>query len=100
MQPRTAELRSCIEEKVYAGNDGLVSDSVLTKWSKEFDTTKAKAVMNTHAKANAKVSTFRDPQGGKGKGAAGGGAGKGEGGRGSSKGGKGSRLGRGAQAHT
>ncbi|KAK3252441.1 hypothetical protein CYMTET_38263 [Cymbomonas tetramitiformis] len=57
-----------IEEKVYAGNAGLVSDSVLTKWLKEFDTTKAKAVMNTHAKANAKVSTFRDRQGGKGKG--------------------------------
>ncbi|KAK3269832.1 hypothetical protein CYMTET_21730 [Cymbomonas tetramitiformis] len=75
-----------IEEKVYAGSDGLVSDSVLTKWLKEFDTTKAKAVMNTHAKASAKVSTFRDRQGGKGKGAAGGGAGKGEGGRGSGKG--------------
>ncbi|KAK3252908.1 hypothetical protein CYMTET_37814 [Cymbomonas tetramitiformis] len=70
-----------IEEKVYAGSDGLVSDSVLTKWLKEFDTTKAKAVMNTHAKASAKVSTFRDRQGGKGKG-----AGKGEGGRGSGKG--------------
>ncbi|KAK3252220.1 hypothetical protein CYMTET_38463 [Cymbomonas tetramitiformis] len=64
-----------IEEKVYAGGDGLVSDSVLTKWLKEFDTTKAKAVMNTHAKASAKVSTFRDRQGGKGKGAPGGGAG-------------------------
>ncbi|KAK3242073.1 hypothetical protein CYMTET_48217 [Cymbomonas tetramitiformis] len=75
-----------IEEKVYAGSDGFVSDSVLTKWLKEFDTTKAKAVMNTHAKASAKVSTFRDRQGGKGKGAAGGGAGKGEGGRGSGKG--------------
>ncbi|KAK3266035.1 hypothetical protein CYMTET_25314 [Cymbomonas tetramitiformis] len=70
-----------IEEKVYAGSDGLVSDSVLTKWLKEFDTTKAKAVMNTHAKASAKVSTFRDRQAGKGKG-----AGKGEGGRGSGKG--------------
>ncbi|KAK3267531.1 hypothetical protein CYMTET_23912 [Cymbomonas tetramitiformis] len=75
-----------IEEKVYAGSDGLVSDSVLTKWLKEFDTMKAKAVMNTHAKASAKVSTFRDRQGGKGKGATGGGAGKGEGGRGSGKG--------------
>ncbi|KAK3246580.1 hypothetical protein CYMTET_43889 [Cymbomonas tetramitiformis] len=70
-----------IEEKVYAGSDGLVSNSVLTKWLKEFDTTKAKAVMNTHAKASAKVSTFRDRQAGKGKG-----AGKGEGGRGSGKG--------------
>jgi len=87
-----------IEEKVYAGSDGLVTDSVLTKWLKEFDATKAKAVMQTHAKASAKISTFRDRQGGKGKGAAGGGAGKGEGGRGSGKGGKG--LGRGAQAHT
>ncbi|KAK3267985.1 hypothetical protein CYMTET_23486 [Cymbomonas tetramitiformis] len=74
-----------IEEKVHAGSDGLVSDSVLTKWLKEFDTTKAKAVMNTHAKASAKVSTFCDRQGGKGKGAAGGGAGKGEDGRGSGK---------------
>ncbi|KAK3232554.1 hypothetical protein CYMTET_57091 [Cymbomonas tetramitiformis] len=83
-----------IEEKVYAGSDGLVSDSVLTKWLKEFDTTKAKAVMQTHAKASAKVSTFRDRQGGKGKGAAG------EGGRGNGKGGKGSGLGRGAQAQT
>ncbi|KAK3287371.1 hypothetical protein CYMTET_5118 [Cymbomonas tetramitiformis] len=78
-----------IEEKVYAGSDGLVSDSVLTKWLKEFDTTKAKAVMNTHAEANTKVSTVRDRQGVKGKGAAGGGTGKGEGGRGSGKGGKG-----------
>ncbi|KAK3233422.1 hypothetical protein CYMTET_56283 [Cymbomonas tetramitiformis] len=83
-----------------AFSDGLVSDSVLTKWLKEFDTTKAKAVMNTHAKASAKVSTFRDRQGGKSKGAAGGGAGKGEGGRGSGKGGKGLGLGRGAQAQT
>ncbi|KAK3284622.1 hypothetical protein CYMTET_7725 [Cymbomonas tetramitiformis] len=75
-----------IEEKVYAGNHGLVSDSVLTKWLKEFDTTKAKAVMQTHAKASAKVSTFRDRQGGKGKGTAGSRAGKGEGGRGSGEG--------------
>ncbi|KAK3257231.1 hypothetical protein CYMTET_33675 [Cymbomonas tetramitiformis] len=78
-----------IEEKVYAGSDGLVSESMLTKWLKEFDTMKAKSVMQTHAKASAKVSTFHDRQGGKGKGAAGGGAGKGEGGRGSGKGGKG-----------
>ena len=85
-----------IEEKVYVGSDGLVTDSVLTKWLKEFDATKAKAVMQTHAKASAKVSTFRDRQGGKGKGVGGGGAGKGEGGRGSGKGGRG--LGRGAQA--
>eukprot|EP00854_Cymbomonas_tetramitiformis_P022341 gene22341-biopygen23069 len=34
-----------IEEKVYAGTDGLVTDSVLTKWLKEFDTTKAKALV-------------------------------------------------------
>ncbi|KAK3251571.1 hypothetical protein CYMTET_39090 [Cymbomonas tetramitiformis] len=77
-----------IEEKVYAGPYGLASDSVLTKWLKEFDTTKTKAVMQTHAKASAKVSTFRDRQGGKGKGATGVGAGKGEGGRGNGKGGK------------
>eukprot|EP00854_Cymbomonas_tetramitiformis_P034200 gene34200-biopygen19794 len=76
---------SFVEEKVYAGTEGLVTDSVLTKWLKEFDTTKAKAVMYTHAKASAKTSTFRDRQGGgKGKG-----AGKGEGSRGSGKGGKG-----------
>ncbi|KAK3255451.1 hypothetical protein CYMTET_35363 [Cymbomonas tetramitiformis] len=56
-----------IEEEVHAGSDGLVTDSVLTKWLKEFDTTKAKAVMQTHAKASAKVSTSRDLQGGKAK---------------------------------
>ncbi|KAK3258262.1 hypothetical protein CYMTET_32688 [Cymbomonas tetramitiformis] len=67
-----------IEEKVYAGSHGLVSDSVLTKWLKEFDAQKSKALMNSHGKATAKVSTFRDRQGGKGKGAMGGGAGKGE----------------------
>jgi len=85
-----------IEEKVYAGTEGLVTDSVLTKWLKEFDNTKAKAVMNTHAKASAKTSTFRDRQGGgKGKG-----AGKGEGSRGNGKGGKGNGAGRGAQLQT
>eukprot|EP00854_Cymbomonas_tetramitiformis_P020068 gene20068-biopygen20693 len=36
-----------VEEKVYAGTEGLVTDSVLTKWLKEFDTNKTKAVMNT-----------------------------------------------------
>ncbi|KAK3238215.1 hypothetical protein CYMTET_51759 [Cymbomonas tetramitiformis] len=80
-----------IEEKVYAGTEGLVTDSVLTKWLKEFDNTKAKAVMNTHAKASAKTSTFRDRQGGgKGKG-----AGKGEGSRGNGKGGEGEEQKRG-----
>ncbi|KAK3278143.1 hypothetical protein CYMTET_13901 [Cymbomonas tetramitiformis] len=87
-----------IEEKVYARSDGLVTDSVLTMWLKDFNATKAKGVMQTHVKASAKVSTFRDRQGGKGNGAAGGGAGKGEGGCGSGKGGK--ELGRGAQAQT
>ncbi|KAK3278968.1 hypothetical protein CYMTET_13127 [Cymbomonas tetramitiformis] len=71
-----------IEEKVYVGTEGVVIDSVLTKWLKELDNTKAKAVMNTHAKASAKTSTFRDRQGG-GKGE---GVGKGEGGRDSGKG--------------
>ncbi|KAK3270288.1 hypothetical protein CYMTET_21313 [Cymbomonas tetramitiformis] len=64
------------EERVYAGSDWLVTDSVRTKWLKEFDTQKPKAVINTHAKASSKVSTFRDRQGGKGKGGSVGGAGK------------------------
>ncbi|KAK3248980.1 hypothetical protein CYMTET_41578 [Cymbomonas tetramitiformis] len=79
---------SFIEEKMYAGTEGLVTDSVLTKWLKEFDNTKAKAVINMHAKASAKTSTFRNRQfRGKGKG-----AGKGEGGRGSGKGGASSKV--------
>eukprot|EP00854_Cymbomonas_tetramitiformis_P034028 gene34028-biopygen4774 len=72
-----------IEEKVYAGSDGLVTNSVFTKWLKEFDIQKAKAVMNTHAKA------FHDRQGGKGKGGAVRGAGKGDGGRSGGKDGRG-----------
>ncbi|KAK3268805.1 hypothetical protein CYMTET_22712 [Cymbomonas tetramitiformis] len=63
-------------QKVHAGSDGLVTDFVLTKWLKEFDTQKAKAVINTHAEASAKVLTFRDRQGGKGKASLVGGAGK------------------------
>ncbi|KAK3235192.1 hypothetical protein CYMTET_54593 [Cymbomonas tetramitiformis] len=51
-----------IKEKVYAGTEGLITDSVLTKWLKEFDNTKAKAAMNTHAKASAKTSPFCDRQ--------------------------------------
>ncbi|KAK3239227.1 hypothetical protein CYMTET_50827 [Cymbomonas tetramitiformis] len=74
-----------MKEKVHAGTEGLVTNSVLTKWLKKFDNTKAKAVMNTHAKASATTSTFRDRRGGgKGKG-----VGKGEGGRDSDKGGEG-----------
>ncbi|KAK3283579.1 hypothetical protein CYMTET_8727 [Cymbomonas tetramitiformis] len=42
-----------IEEKVHAGTNTLVTDSVLTKWVKEFENQKAKDVMNTHAKASA-----------------------------------------------
>ncbi|KAK3236517.1 hypothetical protein CYMTET_53352 [Cymbomonas tetramitiformis] len=57
-----------IEEKVYAGTEGLVTDGVLSKWLKEFDAQKAKAVMTTHAKASAKVLTFRDRPRGAGKG--------------------------------
>ncbi|KAK3277861.1 hypothetical protein CYMTET_14157, partial [Cymbomonas tetramitiformis] len=53
-----------IEQKVYTGTDGLVADSVLTKGLNDFDNMKVKAVTNTHAKA----STFRDRQGGQGKG--------------------------------
>ncbi|KAK3239195.1 hypothetical protein CYMTET_50860 [Cymbomonas tetramitiformis] len=80
-----------VEEKVCAGSDGLVTDSVFTKWLKESDNQKAKAVMSTHAKASAKVSKFCDRQGGKGKG---GGAGKGDSGRGNGKGGRGLGSGR------
>eukprot|EP00854_Cymbomonas_tetramitiformis_P005864 gene5864-biopygen5891 len=76
-------------QKVHAGSDGLVTDFVLTKWLKEFDTQKAKAVINTHAEASAKVLTFRDRQGGKGKASLVGGAGKGDGRRGSGKGSRG-----------
>eukprot|EP00854_Cymbomonas_tetramitiformis_P002121 gene2120-biopygen2021 len=43
-----------IEEKVYARSDGLVTDSVLTMWLKDFNATKAKGVMQTHVKASAK----------------------------------------------
>ncbi|KAK3237938.1 hypothetical protein CYMTET_52015 [Cymbomonas tetramitiformis] len=39
------------------------SRAVLTKRLKEFDNQKVKAVMNTHAKASAKNSSFRDLQG-------------------------------------
>ncbi|KAK3282208.1 hypothetical protein CYMTET_10046 [Cymbomonas tetramitiformis] len=73
-----------IEEKVYVGSDGLVSDSVLTKWL-EFDTMKAKALMITPRQAP-KFRLFVTVKEAKGKGAAGGGAGKGEGWRGSGKG--------------
>ncbi|KAK3238792.1 hypothetical protein CYMTET_51231 [Cymbomonas tetramitiformis] len=63
-----------IEEKVCAGTDRLVTDSVLTKWLKEFDTQKAKAVVSMHTKASATVSTFVTVKEAKGKG---GGAGAG-----------------------
>ncbi|KAK3249510.1 hypothetical protein CYMTET_41063 [Cymbomonas tetramitiformis] len=70
-----------VDEKVYADIEAvlcLVPDSVLTKsveWSedKEFDTTQA--VMNTHAKASAKILTFCNRKGGKGKGSVSSGAG-------------------------
>eukprot|EP00854_Cymbomonas_tetramitiformis_P034331 gene34331-biopygen25932 len=39
----------------------------LNKRVEEFDASKAKALMNTQAKANAKISTFRDRKGGKAK---------------------------------
>ncbi|KAK3240362.1 hypothetical protein CYMTET_49795 [Cymbomonas tetramitiformis] len=94
-EPLRAKL-AFIEEKVYAGTDKLVTDSVLTKWLKELDNTKVKAVMSTHAKASAKLSTFRDRKGGKCKGSAGSGYGSEGGGRGTGKGGRGSGLGRGA----
>ncbi|KAK3284206.1 hypothetical protein CYMTET_8134 [Cymbomonas tetramitiformis] len=72
-----------IEEKVYAGTEGLVSDFVLTKWLKEFDAAKVKAVMITHAKADPKTSIFCDCQRrGQGKG-----GGQDKGGRSSGKGG-------------
>ncbi|KAK3257877.1 hypothetical protein CYMTET_33050 [Cymbomonas tetramitiformis] len=72
-----------IGEKVYAGTDGLVIDSVL-KWLKEFDAHKAKAVLTMHAKANAKASIFGDRPRGAGKG---GDASKGCGGLGNGEGG-------------
>ncbi|KAK3236787.1 hypothetical protein CYMTET_53091 [Cymbomonas tetramitiformis] len=90
-----------IEEKVYAGTDGLVTDGVLSKWLNEFDAQKAaqkaKAVMTTYAKASAKVLAFRDRPPGAGKA---GDAGKVIGGRGNGKGCKGTGSGRGAQAQT
>ncbi|KAK3253506.1 hypothetical protein CYMTET_37253 [Cymbomonas tetramitiformis] len=49
-------LRAKFIEEAKAGM--LVIDSVLTKWLKEFDTTKAKVVMNTHAKATPKFRLF------------------------------------------
>ncbi|KAK3271539.1 hypothetical protein CYMTET_20120 [Cymbomonas tetramitiformis] len=68
--------RASIKEKVYTGSDGLMSDTVLSKWLKEFDTTKVKAVMQTHATTSAKVLIFYDRQGGKSKGATSRGSGK------------------------
>eukprot|EP00854_Cymbomonas_tetramitiformis_P034166 gene34166-biopygen17779 len=43
-------------EKVYAGTKGLVTNSVLSKWLKEIDTTKAKAMMNRPARRGARVN--------------------------------------------
>eukprot|EP00854_Cymbomonas_tetramitiformis_P034252 gene34252-biopygen22480 len=77
-----------IGEKVYAGTDGLVIDSVL-KWLKEFDAHKAKAVLTMHAKANAKASIFGDRPRGAGKG---GDASKGCGGLGNGEGDVGGTL--------
>ncbi|KAK3241878.1 hypothetical protein CYMTET_48401 [Cymbomonas tetramitiformis] len=39
-----------MEQKIYAGTEGMVADTVLTKWLAEFDNSKAKAVMTTTAK--------------------------------------------------
>ncbi|KAK3240701.1 hypothetical protein CYMTET_49480 [Cymbomonas tetramitiformis] len=39
-----------MEQKIYSSTEGMVADSVLTKWQAEFDSSKAKAVMMTTAK--------------------------------------------------
>ncbi|KAK3288465.1 hypothetical protein CYMTET_4064 [Cymbomonas tetramitiformis] len=72
----TVELRPCkrssrlSRRRCILGLTGsLVTDSIMTTWLNEFDFQKAnKAVINTYAKASAKVLTFRDRRGTKGKG--------------------------------
>ncbi|KAK3282656.1 hypothetical protein CYMTET_9616 [Cymbomonas tetramitiformis] len=39
-----------MEQKIYAGTEGMVADTVLTKWLAEFDNSKAKNVMTATAK--------------------------------------------------
>eukprot|EP00854_Cymbomonas_tetramitiformis_P018369 gene18369-biopygen18957 len=39
-----------LDEKIYSGTEGVVADTVLTKWLAEFDTTQAKNVMTVTAK--------------------------------------------------
>ncbi|KAK3235405.1 hypothetical protein CYMTET_54386 [Cymbomonas tetramitiformis] len=39
-----------MEQKAYVGTEGMVADSVLTKWMAEFDSSKQKAVMTTTTK--------------------------------------------------
>ncbi|KAK3275491.1 hypothetical protein CYMTET_16379 [Cymbomonas tetramitiformis] len=39
-----------MEQKIYAGLEGVVADTVLTKWLSEFDSSKAKSVMTVAAK--------------------------------------------------
>eukprot|EP00854_Cymbomonas_tetramitiformis_P034060 gene34060-biopygen8622 len=39
-----------MEQKIYAGTEGVVADTILTKWLAEFDASKAKNVMTVTAK--------------------------------------------------
>ncbi|KAK3289230.1 hypothetical protein CYMTET_3321 [Cymbomonas tetramitiformis] len=78
-----------VEETVYAGTEGLVTDFVFIRSLQELHTTKAKAVMNMHAKANAKILTPYDRKGGRDKGIANCGAGSEESGCSARKGWKG-----------
>eukprot|EP00854_Cymbomonas_tetramitiformis_P020301 gene20301-biopygen20936 len=39
-----------MEQKIYAGTEGVVADTILTKWLAEFDASKAKSVMTVTAK--------------------------------------------------
>ncbi|KAK3284586.1 hypothetical protein CYMTET_7774 [Cymbomonas tetramitiformis] len=41
-----------MEQKIYSSTEGVVADSVLTKWLAEFDSSKAKAVTTTTAKSS------------------------------------------------
>ncbi|KAK3289666.1 hypothetical protein CYMTET_2936 [Cymbomonas tetramitiformis] len=45
-----------MEQKIYAGTEGVVADTILTKWLAEFDASKAKGVMTVTAKQAAGVA--------------------------------------------
>eukprot|EP00854_Cymbomonas_tetramitiformis_P006108 gene6108-biopygen6136 len=46
-----------MEQKIYAGTEGVVADTILTKWLAEFDASKAKNVMTVTAKLAAGAAT-------------------------------------------